>query len=279
MSTHRIPIARETLAAAFQSCGLGRGDTVLVHSDLFLMGPMNGTPEAILATYFNAFRDVLDDAGTLVVPAYFLEHGRWETPYDIRRSPVSRELGAFPQHVVNQPGARRSPNPIYALAAVGPRAEYLCCGGTASAYGVDSPWDRLFQCDGKMAFVGIGLRAMTFVHYVEHMVGVPHLYNKFYPAPIFDNGYPVDLPVCAQVRYYDFDVSPYLEHLDEDFEKAGLVRKAEAGSGTIRCVSVRGAFDFLKEKLKKDFFYLLKHPPNFVKGERPMDGGAGPTQP
>ncbi len=215
MSERRIPVTRETLAGAFRSCGLGRGDTVLVHSDLFLLGPMNGAPDAILETYFRALRDVLDAEGTLVVPAYFLEHGRWETQYDIRRSPVSRELGAFPRYVVNQPGVYRSPNPIYALAALGPRAEYLCCGGTASAYGVDSPWDRLYHCDGKMAFVGIGLRAMTFVHYVEHMVGVPHLYNKFSPGPILDDGRPLGLPVCSQVRYYEFDVSPNLEHLDD----------------------------------------------------------------
>ncbi len=278
MKGRAAPISRDSLAAALSSCGLSLADTVLVHSDLFRMGPVQGSRDDVLPTYFHAFWDVLGKEGTLAVPAFFYEYGRWGTPYDIVRSPVSRELGVLAQYVAVQPGALRSLNPITALAAIGARAKYICCGGTGSSFGVDSPWHRFLQCDGKIVFLGVDLRVMTFIHFVEHMVGVPHLYNKFYSVPVLADGHPVNLPVCAQVRYLDFDVVYDLDDLTAKFEKHGLLQTAKVGRGTIRCVSSRDAFDFLEEKLKQDCFYLLKQPPKFIQGQIPMDGPAGPAR-
>ena len=280
MSTGPPPITRKALVAALASCRIENGDTVVVHSSLRAMGPVEGGREAVLPTYYEAIREAVGDSGTLVVPAFFYEYARWETPYDLRLSPVSKELGAFAQYVVQQPESRRSPNPVAAMAAVGAGASYICDGGTGSAFGVDSPWDRLLKCDGKMAFLGTDLRAMTFCRYVEYVVGVPFVYNKFYPVPVTDDGHPVDLPICAQVRFLDFDIEwDFTERLTKEFEEAGLVRTAKAGQGTIRCVETRPAFDYLKEHLKRDFFYLLKRPPAFVPGKIPMDGAAGPARP
>ena len=36
----------------------------------------------------------------------------------------------------------------------------------------------------KMIFLGVDLRYMTYVHYVEFMVGVPHRYNKLFLKPV-----------------------------------------------------------------------------------------------
>ena len=279
MLVRETPITRTALVSALETCGLERGDVVLVHSDMFLMGPVEGQQADHLPTYYRAFWEVLGAEGTLVVPAFFYEYGRSQMPYDISRSPVSSELGAFARYVAGQPEAQRSPNPITALAAVGARADYICGGGTGSAFGVDSPWDRLLQTDGKMVFMGIDLRPMTFIHFVEYVVGVPHMYNKIYPIPITDNGHPVDLRICSQVRYLDFGIEHDTPGLTAKFEQAGLLRTTSVGRGVLRCVGTRAAFDFLKEKLKRDFYYLLKRPPAFEQGRIPMDGPAGPARP
>lgn len=279
MAIRIAPLTRGALAESLASCGLAPGDTVLVHSDLFAIGPVQGNQEDILPMYYDAFWDVLGKEGTLVVPAYFYDYGRWGTPYDSQRSPVSRELGVFAQYVTNQAGALRSLNPIAALAAVGVGAQYISRGGTGSAFGSDSPWDRLFQSNGKMIFIGVDLRAMTFVHFVEHRVGVPHLYNKFYTVPVSEDGCIVNLPICAQVPYLDFDVVYDLDSLTSRFERAGLLQTATVGRGTIRCVSAKVAFEFLKERLKQDYFYLLKRAPKFVAGKIPTDVAAGSPRP
>ncbi len=213
------------------------------------------------------------------MPAFFYDYGRYETPYDMRRSPVSPELGVFARYAAGLPKAVRSPNPITALAAVGAEAEYICGGGTGSSFGVDSPWDRLLKGNAKMVFLGVDLRAMTFIHYVEHMVGVPHLYNKFSTIPVLKNGRLVKLPICSQVRYLDFGIEYNALKITSKFEKAGLIRKEKIGSGAVRCLLFKEVFKFAKEKLKKDYFYFLKRAPKFVAGKIPMDGSSGPARP
>lgn len=270
-------ITKQGLVEALVSVGLKKSDAVLVHSDISRIGPIEGcsSRQAYLEAVYEAFLKVIGSEGTLVVPAYFLDYGRFEAPFDISRSPVSSSIGVFAQYVRTLPAAIRSPNPILGLSAIGKQAKYICCGGTASSYGVDSPFDRLMRLGGKILFFGIDMRNMTFVHYVEHMVGVPHKYTKLHTIPIFEDGHPIDLPVCSQVRYLDFDIEYDQDSFTSKFEKAGLVTKKSLGMGLIRCVSCNEVFDFLKEKLKKDFFYLLKRIPKFVAGRVPMDGCTG----
>lgn len=258
---------------AFRSCGLDRGDIVLVQSDLAAVGPVASGSESIPGLYLAALQDVVGPLGTIAVQAAFLDYGRWEAPYDVKLSPVSRSLGVFARYVASRPETVRSVNAIAALAAVGPQAEYLCRGGTGSAFGVDSPWDRLYQGDGKMLFLGIDLRFMTFVHYVEHMVGVPHIYNKYYPIPVFEDRKPLQVQVTAQVRYLDFGIEYETEHLTAEFETAGLVSTVDVGRSRAWCVRATDAFAYVKQRLQRDCFYLLKRPPAFVKGRIPTDGG------
>lgn len=273
-------ITKGEIEKALIKLGLKRDDTVLVHSDISRIGMIKGckSKEEYLEILFNIFLKVIGEKGTLVVPAFFYEYGRWGTPYNIKSSPVSNQLGIFSQFVTGLPQAIRSPNPIVALAAVGSNAKYICCGRTGSAYGIDSPWDRLMKCNGKMIFFGIDLSAMTFCHYVEHMVGVPHIYNKIFSAPVLEKGKKIKLFICAQVRYLKFGIEYDSEVNTRKFEKGKVVKKIKIGGGIIRYLSCEQAFEFLKEKLKKNPYYLLKDKPKFILGKIPMDGGSGKEQ-
>lgn len=272
-------IAKQEICQALVDVGIKRGDVILVHSDISLIGSIRGcsNKEEYLKILFETFFDVIEKDGTLAVPSHFHDYGRWHTAFDIKKSPVSKAAGVFAQYVTALPGAIRSLNPLVGLAAIGRRAEYICRGGTTSAFGVDSAFDRLMQSEGKIVFFGVTLRFMTFVNYVEHAVGVPHRYNKFFTVPIYEDGRKIDLPVCSQVRYLDFDIEYDVKSFDSKFEEAGIVSKVKLGMGEVRCVSCKAVFEFLKEKLKKDFFYLLKRPPKFIAGKIPMDGETGPA--
>ena len=274
-------VKKEEITQSLIKVGVKKGDVVLVHSSLSMIGRIEGGKKGneYLKTLHDAFFEVIRNEGTLVVPAFFYDYGRWGTPYDIKRSPVSPQLGIFARYVAGLPKAARSLNPITALAAVGAKANYICGGGTGSAFGVDSPWDRLLQSNAKMVFLGIDLRAMTFIHFVEYMVGVPHIYNKFFTVPISRNGRLVKMPICSQVRYLDFEIEYDAEKNTSRFEKAGIVNKEKVGSGIIRCLSCKKFFEFAKEKVKKDYFYFLKKTPKFTASKIPMDGVSGPEKP
>lgn len=263
-------LTKDILVNAFKKCDLTQGDIVLVHCDVSILGRIEGTIKDCLEVYFKALQDVLGDTGTIVVPAYYYEYARKKIPFDIKKSPVSKELGLFSKYINAQKNSYRSLNPITSLAAIGEKAEYICGGKTATSYGVDSGFDRLTKAKAKMAFIGVDLSVMTYVHYVEYVVGVPHLYSKYYEIPVYNNGKKINLPVSGQVRYLDFNVENASLTNTERFEKAGIVKKSKAGNGYIRVVSFEDVFEFLKTKLQNDFFYDLKSKPNFAKDKIPL---------
>lgn len=260
------------LVQALKECGIQDGDVALVSSDISLLGTVTGTTTLRdrLECYFLAVKTSVGAEGTIVAPAFYYEYARKHKAFDIKRSPISRELGLFPRYLMAKPGALRSLNPISSLVAVGPKAKYICGGETGSAFGVDSPFDRLYRANGKMIFLGVDLRVMTFMHYVEHMVGVPHVYNKYYQLPVFDDGKRIELPISAQVRYLDLDVSYSSLQNTDKLERAGIVRKARVGTGFVRVLRCDETFDFLKLKLQRNFFYILESGPKFREGQVPV---------
>jgi len=263
-------ISQDDLIDSLRESGLKEGETVLVSSDISLIGRFKGTLKDQLESIYSALRLVVGENGTIVAPAFFHEYSRNKIPFDVQNSPVSTDLGLFPMYIKKMSKVVCSLNPITSLAAVGPQAEYICGGETASAYGIDSGFDRLTKADAKMVYIGVDLAAMTYVHYVEHMVGVPHLYNKYYETPVYKNGVEIDFPVSAQVRYLDPQVRQGSAKNTEKFENAGLVKKVEIGDGYIRTLTFQEVFEFLRLKLQKDFFYLLESKPDFTEDKFPL---------
>jgi aminoglycoside 3-N-acetyltransferase len=257
-------------------CGLSAGDIAFVHSGLVSLGPIETGEYGILEGLYSAFTDVIGDQGTVAVSAAFLDYGRYGTTYDIETSPVDPSLGVFSKYVADQPGAIRSVSPIAAVSAVGKNATNLCLQTAGSAFGADSPWERLLEMDAKFVFLGVDLRFMTFVHYVEHRVGVPHLYSKYYRIPVEKNGDEIQVPISAQVRYLNPTVEYRTEDFTQIFESAGLVKTVPCGRGVLRVIGARASYDYLKKRLLSNFHFLLSKTPDYVQGIPPFDGPTGP---
>lgn len=263
-------ITTEILISAFKKSGINEGDAVMFHVDLSILGKVKGDLKNYLSTYYNAMEGVLASDGTIIVPGYFYEFARKHIPYDSCKSPISKELGIFPRYVFEKPNAVRSINPISAVIAVGKEAEYICNGKTGAAYGLDSPFDQLTKLDGKLCFVGKDTSAMTYAHYVEHLVGVPHVYNKLYETPVYKNGERVKYPITAQVRYLNLTTKYDSPGNIPKFEGANIVSKVKVGRGYISTMTCKDTFNFLKVKIQENTSYLLDGDPGFIKGALPL---------
>jgi aminoglycoside 3-N-acetyltransferase len=163
--------------------------------------------------------------------------------------------------------------------ASGAKASTICNAlSIPFGYGVTSEWNQLIECNGYMLFFGASLKSMTFVHHVETIVGVPHLYNKIYNVPIVDvNGTKHDLCVCP-VRYLNnrFPIIYDLTQMEQEMIAQGVAKEGHFENMQFFIVGFSDALVFLIDKLKNDPFYLLSEPPTFVLGLQPMDGITGP---
>jgi len=265
------------LVAALKQVGLRKGDLVLVHSSLFAFGLLKETKGRDLpALVFKAFREVLGPRGTLVVLSTFEEYARSGKLYDCRLSPVDPLVGKFGQYVANLPRSYRTYSPLLSLAGVGPLAEEICHSWTASVCGTDSGWEKLYEHDGKICFLGVRpYQAFTFLRFVQFRFGVPYIYNKIFTAPVYEDGQLVPLQVTCPVRYLDpaYKISENLLPFEEYLNSKKLIKSRALGKGTVYAVmSSRRVFDEATKKLKENLYYFLKQPPGFVPGKIPMDG-------
>lgn len=268
------------LVESLRAIGLGQGDTVHVHSGLFGLGPMAGVrPEDIPTKVYQALREVIGPRGTLTVPASFDDYARCGTPYDCHSSPVDRAQGVFSQYVTGLSEAVRTYCPMSAVSGVGPLAYEICHVWTGSAFGTGCAWDKLYETDCKMCFIGIPpCYAFTFTGFIQFRFGVPHLYNKIFTVPIYEDGKELPLAVVAAVRYLNptfriiENCEPFQSHLCEK----KMIQMARVGRGMVyNLLSARAVFEEGTRMLQKNLYFFCKERPGFVPGEIPMDGPTG----
>ncbi len=261
---------KKQLITALKDCTIKKGDNILIHSDLSKLINIKGGIRKNIEFFFSALKTIIGVHGTIAVPAFFHEYSRIKKTFDLKKSPASKELGLFSNYIIKLKNSKRSINPITSIAAVGKNAEYICNGKTGSAYGIDSAFDRLHKLNAKMLFAGVDMKAMTYAHYVENNVGVPHTYNKFFDTPVYYNGKKINLPITTQVRYREFDTVYDDTSNTKRFEKAGIVNKVKFGKEYLRLTTCHEVYDFLKVKIQKNNYYLLKKIPKFEINKIPL---------
>lgn len=79
------------------------------------------------------------------------------------------EMGVFPKAVLEAPGSVRGDHPLNSFTALGNGAEVLVGGQTAAD--VYAPLRQLYENDGYVLLMGVGLCSATAIHYAEQRAG------------------------------------------------------------------------------------------------------------
>lgn len=263
--------AEDDLRGALAAVGVQAGETIVVHSSLMHLGVLAGDDIATYPARLTAvLRDVLGPDGTLCVPAAFWEYGAKRLPFDLVHSEVTQALGVLGRHVRRLPGALRSLNPIFSVAAVGPQAEFICRGGTTTAFGVDSAWDRLYRMNARMVFLGCDLSRLTLIRYIETRFGVPYLYTKLFHRPVLEDGRELAATTSAPLRYMHCPVTYGLAPFEQRLREAGLLAETPLGAGAVKAVLAHPCFDAGIAALKEDPHAFLAVPPPYDPDQVPM---------
>ena len=248
------------IVGSLRGAGLKQGDTVMVHSDLSTFGRIGDMDrEEFLSYILGAFKIVLGEFGTLIVPTYtysFISTGR----YDVK---MRSEVGTFSNFVLGQPGAYRSIDPIFSHAGIGRRAKPLLEGMSYECFGIDSFFDLLYRDDGKIMNFG-KFFDITFLHYVEKMWNVPYRYDKPFTGTISDNTGEWQRTVIYYVRALKedgYDVRYDMRKLGRELDRRGMLGRAPLGNSEILCSRAQDCFHVGYEMLDKDVYAFLEQNP------------------
>lgn len=154
--------------------GLKEGDNVLVHASLRSLGNLSEAAKTVT----NAFLEVLGGDGTLLMPALSYSSVTKESPsFDWEHTPSC--VGGLSEYFRIHAGTIRSIHPTHSVCALGKQAGYFTEShfNDRTPVGENSPFFRLKEANGKVLFLGCGLKPNTSMHGVEELVIPPYLFG------------------------------------------------------------------------------------------------------
>ena len=191
----------EELAKDFRKLGIAAGDTVMLHASVRAVGEVAGGPDAIHL----ALKSALTPEGTLMMyascPRFYDEVGRGNLTMEQERElheklpafdPLTarsdRDNGILVEFLRTFPGSHVNHH-VARFVCWGKQTEYLLASQPWDyAFGADSALERFLLLDGKIVLLGSDHDAVTFLHYVEHIVDIPGKRVARYQVPVMENG-------------------------------------------------------------------------------------------
>ncbi|MHC4789307.1 MAG: AAC(3) family N-acetyltransferase [Planctomycetota bacterium] len=223
-------ITQKEIAGGLRRLSVEGGCALLVHSSLSSFGLVAGGAEAVI----EALRDAAGPTGTVAVPTHTWDRINARNPvFDVRNTPCC--VGLIPETFRKRPDALRGLHPTHSCAAVGPMAGELLQGHETqdTPCGTRSPYQRLMQCGGMIAFLGIDLRVNTSIHALEEMAELPWLFDRT------EMLYSVDCKgkkVAVPSRRHAGDMSRAFEKAEPILARAKAIVRGRIGRAEVRVV-------------------------------------------
>ena len=238
-----------SLSADLANAGFQHNDTLIVHSSMKSIGPVEGGAETVL----DVFIDYFGRTGLIVFPTLSHNYVNAEQPrFDVKATPTS--VGILPSLFLRRPGVIRSLHPTHSLAAFGPDAAKFVAGHEKfdSPCARNSPWGKLYDRHGKILFLGTSICCNTFLHGVEEWLPVPGMLTELHqPLEVVDaEGRVIPVPSRRHVGGH----SRFYMKLEKEYRDGGAMRDARFGDAACVIGDCRRIGDITLAALKVNPF-------------------------
>ena len=253
----RLHQARQRLVRALRSydaaqltkqlrrMGIVETDTLLVHSNFEPLSGFTGTPMDVV----NAFAALVGERGNLLMvsipfrgTAY--DHLAQGKVFDVRKT--LSMMGLITEMFRRRPGTLRSLHPTHPVLALGRDAPWLVANHEDCRYpcGPGSPFEKFHSLGGKILFFDVGFGAITFFHYVEHLL-IGDLPFPVYDERVFEtkavNAAGENCLVRTQVYTREYPRSA--EKLEAEMRRRGKIQTGRVGNSRLLLVTAADVVD------------------------------------
>ena len=261
-------VTRQQLVSGLKGLGLREGGSVMMHSSLSALGPVEGGAETVV----DALRDVIGPSGTLLVPAF--RDSLWGDPADFAITdccPCPQRLcpsqqpgfqGIIAETVRRMPGSLRSCHPTHSWVASGPAAERLLTGhrDSPTPCGPGNPFEELVALDGCILTLGVRVNTITLWHYYEEILQVPYL-GHYRPKERHLNH-------CVPGLRIQYEFPGIMQDV---CRASGILKTAPVGKSTSGLIRATEFDRFLATIMTANPFCLVLRPPDRECGELALD--------
>ena len=252
-------VSRRDVYHAVEALGIQRGDIVLLHSSFKSMGYVEGGAESVIG----GFLDAIGSEGTLVLPTFCQKN--FSKAYETWHMDKESDTGYLTNYFRKRDGSSRSDQATHSVAACGKLASYLTetHGKTHKRFGNfgdtpfagDSPWEKMYKLDAKIALLGVDGMKITFRHYAEYLYieeCLKSIESKAEYQSMKEKLWQYEKPGVWPHVY-----NPWVM---EQLEKVNLVAHSRCGDAELLCISAKPFVDFVLTNLRnKNRDILWRH--------------------
>lgn len=245
--------------------GLSKNESCYIAGNISSLARTGVPKKILLPTCLSAFQEVIGSEGTIFSPSASMNLCNTNTPYDLEKTP-SDNMGAFAEYIRSFDGSIRSFHPFWSISGIGKNANILS-NVSRHAYGVGSPWSKFLDLDTRQINIGLHpSKAVTLIHHIEVVVGVPYRYTKEFYHPIVKlNGSIEKEPFYMSVMYKDSDIKKKIalnEHYFLEMEKRKMIQSISHPSGLkIWSFKMIDFYNLAKDFFIEDIYNYLENPP------------------
>ena len=272
-------VTKQDIREAMERVGVVSGDILLFHSSLKSFGHVEGSADAVI----DALLDAVGETGTLVAPT--LVQRDFANAYrNWNKDTSPSDVGTITEVFRKRPGAVRSDQATHSCAAIGRLAVELTkdhgtvgprfhvFGDYAFSYG--SPWQKMFDLGGKVAFLGVTTRCNTYRHFMETRIlerGLEAVHDEDRKAALLSelathdrwNDFYEGLIRCQKTQepmpllYPQMTGTAMLEMMPM-LEKAGCVKYTDCGDARITLMDIRTMVPLCEKAFCADIDHFLR---------------------
>ncbi|MBO5724188.1 MAG: AAC(3) family N-acetyltransferase [Lentisphaeria bacterium] len=249
-----------SLTADLHRMGLTGEETIMIHSSMKKIGPVEGGAETVLEVLKEYFRK---GNGLLVFPAFSyasILNAPGKNVFDVRNTPCC--VGILPELFRSQSGVKRSLHPLHSLAAWGRECVSFTEGHEKydTAFNLNGPFGRLPVRNGKILLAGVGLTACTYFHALEEWACVDILSRNPLSLYVQDE---TGNRFARSVYWHKGAHSEMFDRALKLLEAGGALHHVRFGSAASLLLDCRKSAEILLPLLreKKDFFFNPECPP------------------
>ena len=252
----------DDLLSALRKLGIVEGDVVLAHSSLAaFVGFRGGAPDVI-----KVLEQLVGPSGTLMMPTLSfsgtaIAYAQQEKIFDPKRSPS--QVGLLTEVFRRSKGVVRSLHPTHSVAVLSTDADYFVrdhhLAGTPC--GAGTPFFRLWEKNGKVLLLGVGVSSVTFFHCVEELVEKEFPFSPF-TTEFFTMKCKVDggIVQTAPMRLYDPGISGRrdLRVLEDALRKRGAWRQGKLGNLQLTVLKAEDILSATRDLAKQGIYCYRK---------------------
>ncbi len=235
-------MTKEQLKLQLAELGLLPSDTVVIHTSLRSVGPVEGGADGLIDTFCEYLHE-----GLFLVPTHTWANVNSDQPvYDAARAVPC--IGAVPRAAAARRDGVRSLHPTHSLWAFGRNAADYVQGEEFAATPAPKGgcWARLADTGAKILLIGVNNSKNTFIHSLDELAGLPDRLGQPYTTTLISTD--------GQIRHGQMaphlcsrcpDVSKNYVNFEEALTALGAQTFGRLGQAQVRVVDAAACRDII----------------------------------